>query len=409
MHYLKNDRNRQLELECRGKFVGPMPPANFLKEFLGDKQLKHGINESFKFTRKSKIHLTKAQKKKGEVEMYSHLIKGIQECCPQLKIRDTHNTAHESEWARKGTKIKPDITAYDEDASLARPMDLTKAEIIVEVKVNPRDDAFADSPSGETTAHENPTIQGGDTRGQITTYAAAQLAAQYRTHVFSVLIIKDKARLIRWDRAGAIFTSLFDYCKTDYLMKFFWRYNYATRGARGHDESVTIPHDLDDELVSEARKVLGCSPNDPLYRFEVVDETPGEGLGKINYYLGGAPIFKGTEPLTGCSTRGIVVYDIQNRKVAYLKDTWRVCGTEYEIDKEGETYRKLYAARVRNVPTVLAHGDMVPQLRGHRHYRLVLKEVGRDLTSFETVGKFVTLWQMLNKVPKVLDIYQNFF
>ncbi|EEB91247.1 hypothetical protein MPER_10427, partial [Moniliophthora perniciosa FA553] len=405
MHFLKNERNRQWEIECRGKFVGPMPPANFLKEFLGEKQLKQEIDKPFEFTRTSKIHLTKAQNKKGE-------IKALQECCPQLQIRDTHNDAHESEWARKGTKVKPDITAYDKDASLARPMDLTKAEITVEVKIDPGDDAFLDSPSGEATegkqsAHENPTIQGGDTRGQITTYATAQLAAQYRTHAFSVLIIKDKARLIRWDRAGAIFTSLFDYRKTDYLMKFFYRYNYATSGARGLDESVTIPHDLDDELVSEARKALGCSPNDPLYRFEVVDETPGERSGKVNYYLGGAPTFKGTKSLTGRSTRGIVVYDIQNRKVAYLKDTWRVCGTEYEVDKEGETYRKLNAARVRNVPTILAYGDVgndqwhrtqtdifarrgprpLGQLRGHRHSRLVLKEVGRDLTSFETVAE----------------------
>ncbi|EEB99374.1 hypothetical protein MPER_00960, partial [Moniliophthora perniciosa FA553] len=137
----------------------------------------------------------------------------------------------------------------------------------------------------------------------------------------------------------------------------------------------------------------------------VVDEVTGEKT----YYLGNAPSFKGNKSLTGRSTRGIVVYDIKNRKVAYLKDTWRVCGTGYDIDKEGDTYRKLKAAGVRNVPTVVTFGDVgderwhrtqtdifarkkgspIRQLRGHRHCRLVFREVGRDLTSFETTGEIV--------------------
>uniref|UniRef100_A0A0W0GB29 Protein kinase domain-containing protein n=1 Tax=Moniliophthora roreri TaxID=221103 RepID=A0A0W0GB29_MONRR len=289
-------------------------------------------------------------------------------------------------------------------------MDMTRAEVIVEVKIHPDDDPFVDKPKGGNTSqgqspHERSTILGGDVRGQIITYATAQLAAQYRTHAFSVIIVNDGARLIRWDRAGAIFTRKFDYRKFHYLAEFFWRYNRATRAARGHDESVTMAHGLDDELVIEARAALGCAPNDSLYRFEVVDEVTGEKT----YYLGKAPSFKGNKSLTGRSTRGIVVYDLKNRKVAYLKDTWRVCGTGYDIDKEGDTYRKLKAAGVRNVPTVVAFGDVgdemwhrtqtdifarkrgsfIRQLRGHRHCRLVFREVGRDLTSFETTGEIV--------------------
>jgi len=40
--------------------------------------------------------------------------------------------------------------------------------------------------------------------GQITAYATMLLGNQHRTHAFSVLVIQDYARLIRWDRGGAI-------------------------------------------------------------------------------------------------------------------------------------------------------------------------------------------------------------
>ena len=45
------------------------------------------------------------------------------------------------------------------------------------------------------------------TAGQITAYAAVLLGAQYRTHAFSILIFKDHAGLLRWDRSGAVVTA----------------------------------------------------------------------------------------------------------------------------------------------------------------------------------------------------------
>ncbi|KAF8229269.1 hypothetical protein L208DRAFT_1287467 [Tricholoma matsutake] len=41
-----------------------------------------------------------------------------------------------------------------------------------------------------------------DTLGQITSYAAAQLGSQFQTHLYSIFILKDTARLLQWeDRA----------------------------------------------------------------------------------------------------------------------------------------------------------------------------------------------------------------
>ncbi|KAG1735063.1 uncharacterized protein EDB91DRAFT_1021199, partial [Suillus paluster] len=60
-----------------------------------------------------------------------------------------------------------------------------------------------------------------DTLGQITSYTAAQLGAQYRTHTFSALIVHNFACIIRWDREGAIVTHPFNYNKYPHLANFF--------------------------------------------------------------------------------------------------------------------------------------------------------------------------------------------
>ena len=39
-----------------------------------------------------------------------------------------------------------------------------------------------------------------NTLGQITAYASAQLGSQFRTHIYSIFVMKYTARIIRWDR-----------------------------------------------------------------------------------------------------------------------------------------------------------------------------------------------------------------
>jgi hypothetical protein len=77
MHYLKSPRHRQMEAECRGKFVGPMPPANFLKEFLPDEMMKPGAPSSkdFQMSESSRGHFKKAAECRKEVRMYPHLVR----------------------------------------------------------------------------------------------------------------------------------------------------------------------------------------------------------------------------------------------------------------------------------------------------------------------------------------------
>ncbi|KAG2337172.1 hypothetical protein BDR05DRAFT_843162, partial [Suillus weaverae] len=87
------------------------------------------------------------------------------------------------------------------------------------------------------------TEKGMDTLGQITSYTAAQLGTQFRTHAFSVLIVHDRARIIRWDREGAIVTSAINYNNEPHLADFFHRYARASPEMRGIDTSVTLASD----------------------------------------------------------------------------------------------------------------------------------------------------------------------
>ncbi|KAG2059964.1 hypothetical protein BDR06DRAFT_832647, partial [Suillus hirtellus] len=100
--------------------------------------------------------------------------------------------------------------------------DVSTTEIIIEFKWSYSHDAFC-NPSGVDSIVSK-TNWGMDTLGQITSYAAAQLGTQFHTHAFSLLIIRNRACIIRWDREGAIITSAIDYNNKPYLADFFHHY-----------------------------------------------------------------------------------------------------------------------------------------------------------------------------------------
>ncbi|KAI0281640.1 hypothetical protein BGY98DRAFT_907096, partial [Russula aff. rugulosa BPL654] len=74
--------------------------------------------------------------------------------------------------------------------------------------------------------------------GQITAHATSILSAQYRTHTYMVLVVGDHARLIRWDRGGAVVTKKFKWYEEPFLYDFFMRYDTADPETRGRDSTV---------------------------------------------------------------------------------------------------------------------------------------------------------------------------
>lgn len=144
------------------------------------------------------------------------------------------------------------------------------------------------------------------------------------------------------------------------------------------------------------------------------DELAAEGTKKERKFLVGQSHFR-APGVSGRGTRGYIALDVDSLsfdagglslaangvaldadklgtpRFVYLKDTWRV--VHEDIDKEGTILRTLNGFDVPYVPTVLHHGDLgqvtiSPQLwvtlKKHSHYRLVVKEVGKPLETFDT-------------------------
>jgi hypothetical protein len=327
--------------------------------------------------------------------------------CPGFDLVDTHSY-RDMNFSTNEPEIKPDVSLYisgcREDPTVVT--DISLIDIHMEFKVDPNDDPFRDpesppdnnSQEDDIPPFENNTRASTDTMGQITCYATQQLASQFRTHAFSVLICKDRARLIYWDRSGAVVTHSFSYVEEPWLATFLWRYTHSSPAVRGLDQSVTVPSDADATYVEKARAALGIDNETPLCKFTIYGEE-----GDVTYCFGNKPWFKGNGSPTGRATRVFTVYAPDLNKCVLMKDTWRV--SLRGMQAEGAIYRRLHAANVSHIARFLRGGDVTSpfcrtrshsfakrfglRLRPHSHYRFILDDIGRDLTSFTTTKELV--------------------
>src|SRR5271154_3156231 len=171
------------------------------------------------------------------------------------------------------------------------------------------------------------------------------MAAQFRTHLFSMLVFPRYARLLIWDRAGVIVTEKIDLeTKASILADFFWRYQNMSRAKRGYDETINeIPVTNVVQAVPDALTMLEVDDNARL--FEVL--FPGNRKFVIS-----APLYMGTGSPTGRSTRTFKALCMQTKKIVFLKDTWRVISNR--LLPEHEVYRKLADAQVPHVAALEA-------------------------------------------------------
>jgi hypothetical protein len=300
--------------------------------------------------------------------------------------------------------------------------DSSKAEIFVEFKWNSGDDPFntvrdvvcPNCEGGKSVkSFLRDTKSGIDTLGQITAYAAAQLGSQFRTHIYSVLIIKNTARIIRWDRSGAIVTEVIKYNESPLLTEFFSRYSKASPAMRGKDQSVSYPTPT--EAVA-ARQALDIDDTEPLVKLSI----PGED-GSFLYYVTSAPRATLYTP-PGRATRGFRAYDLAFKRQVFIKDSWRI--DLRDIWEEGRIYTRLAIAKVRNIPNCIASGNISTHkyhatktynyiteswachsdahFIPHRHYRLALDVVGHSLTAFRSSYELVAAVRdaLIGKFPQ---------
>ena len=222
------------------------------------------------------------------------------------------------------------------------------------------------------------------------------MGAQYRTHVFMVLIVKDYARLIRWDRSGVVVTESIKFNEQRHLYDFFIRYNTAGPDVRGHDPTVDVPTDAE---VKRAKAVVP----------ELIEEKSFVAITiSDRRFITHSPNSQLHVPV-GRWTRVSFAFDINEECRVLLKDSWRVLLTD--VLPEGDIYSRLHQHGVPNIPHCLLYGDVGPddyhrsrtdvikeqyfskqsywRLTPHRHYRMVLGTIGRQLKNFRNTKEMV--------------------
>jgi hypothetical protein len=311
-----------------------------------------------------------------------------------MELIDTHNHSDPDSGVLVPEQLKPDFALYRQQSGRNRITHFSRMDLWGEVKYDPNDDPFRDEGTFEHTSKQSI-----DTKGQITSYAVAQLAVQFRTHIFSVLVFPTYARLLRWDRSGVVVTRAFA-LEDRFLAEFFYRYTRATDDIRGIDSTVNqyLPQD---EVALTARQHLGLKPEEAIFQFQVPVKDS-----ETRYYIGSKPTFKSNASPTGRATRTFIVYDPVSKRSIFLKDTWRV--DMPRIEPEGDIYRELHAKGVEYIAPFECAADlpghqtrtpdfvykpwapkMKKALRRYQHYRLVLGVIGRDLMVFTSTYEFI--------------------
>lgn len=410
--------------EIKSYLLGPMPVEQFLNDFFPTQSLY--LSEIPKFTPgcydkvlNCTIEPLAYDPFVGYLIQIHHIllwlivfkVKATKKFAPHLNFVNSSSYVDCNPRSKFSFGVKPDVTAYENTTDTKT--NSATAEIFIEFKWNSTDDPFCDVMSSEcSNCHQphqtflNSSNAAMDTLGQITSYAAAQLGAQFRTHAYSVLIVKDTARILRWDRSGTIVTEPIKYNNSPYLVEFFRRYSAAHSRMRGRDETVLIPTSRE---LRPVRRALDLDSAVPLVKVSV----PGPDNSLLWFIIPTPETTPYTPP--GRATRGFKAYDINKQQVVFLKDTWRIDVPGHAV--EGSIYTMLNAAGVRNVPQCLASGDIStsefhetktsnyihmpwackgccchpngPWIR-HRHSRLILNVFGRALTNYTSSREMVS-------------------
>ena len=398
--------------------VGPISADAFLNSFMPpppvplDSSFAVGMfDDLINRLHEPEIHYYKSFVRSDPLRLFSYLIFPFQNGIVShrlrnLTIKNTSGATDQAPRNRFPFHLKPDCSVYANCEGMEKApetyLNLSCVDFVIEFKRNLESDPFADSLSeqGVSSPFACPEGRALTILGQLTAYATSILSAQYRTHTFMIFIVKDYARLIRWDRSGAVFTHPIYFNDESHLMDFFTRYDIADREARGHDTTVSSAS-LQDVAIAQANvPELGKANN-------FLDVTISD-----QHFIIPSPESTPDIPV-GRWTRASFAYDKHNGRRVLLKDSWRVLLEG--IKPEGDIYRLLHEKRVPNIPSYTLADDVGNEiyhrtrtdaivddqnfelrnhrprwkLTSHRHYRIVLHTVGKKLENFSCTQEFV--------------------
>ena len=295
------------------------------------------------------------------------------------------------------------------------------ADILVpiEVKIDLQNSAFYFDDNPSKFLRTDDDDQDHEGLGQVGEHVRQIFRHQHRVHLYAVCVFRDRARLLYFERQGALVSEPFTYGtrKHLHLHTFFYRLAHMSREQLGLDPTV-VPAKAED-----VEAMLAYAPNAPtdyieqqIYRALSIDPRQKDVSSSKNQwpayeltmcgkrYIIARPIF--TSPsLYGRCTRGYLAYDIEDKAVRFLKDSWRL-----DLDRvrpEHKVYERLQSKSVSFVATCVAHEDVprsnrspqcttvhslfLPPRPARRHYRLLLNEVGRPLTDFKDFAELTAL------------------
>jgi len=152
-----------------------------------------------------------------------------------------------------GFSFKPDCIAFKRDLIksnwlLKTQPDNSLTEFFIEFKSSASYDLFKATATPSPSTHPSlypedvllslGTGKASQVLGQMTAYAMLIMGTQYHIYTFSVLIVKDIARLLRWNCSGAVVTKPFPYNDELYLFNFLFHYHHAGPNKCGHNMTI---------------------------------------------------------------------------------------------------------------------------------------------------------------------------
>ncbi|KAI5116114.1 hypothetical protein M0805_001984 [Coniferiporia weirii] len=364
----------KLHAETRRYIVGPMPISAFLDAFFpksgGLPEPAAPPSTFFRHIYNDAIHTVKKasgkQMRVSEKEMYQPFI----ECMSELKLASLEfvnsSTHGDEDWVIEG--LKPDVSVYRKGPSISGTR-FSEMEFFVEFKPHRDDDPFEDTSnnsSGSGSFFVKSEVSAQQIIGQMVSYAVAHLGSSFRTHTFSVLVLGDIARIIRWDRAGAIVTEPIEYTKdSTSFAEFFRRFDQLTPEQRGHDTTVSTPtseelakarlgfklQNKDAENNEDLQSCCNTILDQTLHKFAVQKDDGSEP----SYFVGPMPERK-TLSLVGRASRGSPVCDLKTGRICYLKDTWRIDASH--LLREGKIYENLHIHNVPHIASLVSEDDV---------------------------------------------------
>ncbi|TFK67806.1 hypothetical protein BDN72DRAFT_822011 [Pluteus cervinus] len=325
-------------------------------------------------------------------------INALKPCCGRVLTQVDSNG---QPLAPLSSKLRaPDISVYFKTPSFLRTAyDFKKVELSIELRQNDADDPFDDD--GESFHRVGDAAKA--TLAQLFLYATAHFASQFRTHVFSVLVLPTYARLLRWDRNGVIVTEKIDLEHTNIIPQFFGRLQYTTTRIRGLDETIR-PAVLTVAQGKAIRKALNVGPKVTLLQVDVAGRT---------FIL--PELLSTTRKLDspfGRQTACFRVYDPVQKKCFFAKDTWRIWTPVQKA--EHEILERLLSKGVKHIPILECGGDIDPTGGTHqtisedfmemvwskcawrathtyRHYRIVLEELQGHVSECKIIKQVVVV------------------